>query len=71
MKEQKSIYSTLPKKYRDRINAANAKYHKRVSKTFSVRFNKEKDADIIEKLDSVKFKTDYIRSLIRKDISEN
>lgn len=69
--KKRSEYSKLPKSYRDKINASNAKYHKRVSKNYTFRFNKEKDAEVIEKLESVKLKTAYIRSLILKDISEN
>ncbi len=40
------------------------------SKAYSIKFNPEKDADVIAKLESVP-KVSYIRELIRKDIQEN
>lgn len=39
-------------------------------RTVSFRFNKESDKDVIERLDSVPNKTDYVRSLVRKDIGK-
>lgn len=43
-----------------------AYYHKEKMKAYTFRFNKRTDADIIEKLDSVDNKMDYLRSLFRK-----
>ena len=37
---------------------------------FSISFRNEEDNDIIEKLKSVSNKTDYIRQLIRDDLSK-
>ena len=45
-----------------------AEYYARTTKAFKLQFRKEKDADVIEKLNSVPAKTDYVRNLIRKDI---
>jgi hypothetical protein len=36
-----------------------------------IKFNVIDDRDIIEKLDTVENRTDYIRQLIRKDLQEN
>lgn len=46
---------------------AQKKYQEK-TRTFYIRLNKETDADIIEKLESVQNKTDYIRELVRKDM---
>lgn len=42
-----------------------ARYHKNKTKTFSVRFLKDQDADIIEYLDSRSTKTDVYRKALR------
>ncbi len=47
-----------------------AKYHKDCWTTITVRFSNKKDAEIIQKLESVENKTDYIRSLILKDLNK-
>ena len=40
---------------------------KGITRVFMFRLNKERDADVIEKLDSVPNKADYLRELVRKD----
>lgn len=45
-------------------------FHKENYKMFVTRFSKFSDKSIIEKLESVENKTDYIRQLILKDIEE-
>lgn len=46
-------------------------YYARTTKAFKVQFRKEADADVIEKINSVSSKTDYVRNLIRDDIKKN
>lgn len=48
-----------------------AEYYARTTKAFKLQFRKEKDADVIEKLNSVPAKTDYVRNLVRKDIEKS
>lgn len=48
---------------------ANTKYDKTHTKQFKVKFNLKYDADVIEKMESVDNKQNYIRSLIRADIA--
>ena len=45
-----------------------AKYDKANIKGLYIKLHKEKDADIIQKLDTVKSKQGYIKQLIREDI---
>lgn len=45
------------------------KFHEEHYSRQYIRFNNEKDADVIEKLNSVPNKADYIRQLVRKDIA--
>ena len=45
-----------------------AKYDKSNIKGLYIKLHKEKDADIIQKLDTVKSKQGYIKQLIREDI---
>lgn len=49
---------------------ANRKYQKNNTKSYGVMFNKKYDAEIIQKLDSVPNKTEYIRSLIKADLEK-
>ena len=49
---------------------ASAKYDKKNSRYFSLKFVIHTDGDIIEKLDSVENKNDYIRQLIREDLKK-
>lgn len=37
---------------------------------YIVRFKKDSDADVIERIDSQQNKTDYIRNLVRQDIGK-
>lgn len=46
---------------------AQNRYERKI-KTIGIRLNTEKDADILEKLEAIENKTDYIRNLIRKDM---
>ena len=55
------------RKTRDYQNAYKKEHYKMV--TF--KFNKQNDADIIEKIDSVENKLDYIRELVRADIKRH
>lgn len=52
------------------IKAAN-KYNKENTVCVQLRLNKNTDADIIEKLNSVPSKMGYIKELIRADIKQN
>lgn len=45
-----------------------AKYDKTHAKMYAFKFNRETDADIIAKLDSLENKQAYIKDLIRADI---
>lgn len=47
------------------------KWSKEHTRCINVRYNIENDKDILDKLDSVDNKGDYIRQLIRKDLEEN
>lgn len=44
------------------------KWNEEHTKTFCIRLNAERDADIIAAIESSENKADYIRTLIRKDI---
>ncbi|MBM6968689.1 hypothetical protein [Pseudoramibacter alactolyticus] len=50
---------------------AAAKYAKKKIRKMTFSFNRETDADILEKLESIDNKQGYIKGLIRKDIQEN
>ena len=45
-----------------------SRYYKERYRTYAVRFNYEKDRDIIDRLENCTSITDYIRDLIRSDI---
>lgn len=60
-----------PKQRQKNIIASNEKWRKANTKIVNMRFNIDSDADILEKLDQVENKADYIRQLIRKDIENN
>ncbi len=51
--------------------AAQRKYDKENTKSFTFRFVKKTESDLIEKLESVENKSGYIKQLIRDDISKN
>lgn len=53
--------------------AMRAYYHrsKHRFKNYCLRINKEEDADIYNRLESIENKQGYIKSLIRKDIRQN
>ena len=48
-----------------------SEYYARTTKSFKKKKKKKDDADVIEKLNSVPAKTDYVRKLIRKDIEKS
>lgn len=48
-----------------------SEYYARTTKAFKLQLRKKDDADVIEKLNSVPAKTDYVRKLIRKDIEKS
>lgn len=49
---------------------AQRKYDAVNCKFYTMKFNRKTDADVIEKLDSVPGRQDYIRQLIRKDLNQ-
>ena len=57
------------KKTSEAAQRANYKYKREKMVQFNLRFGKELDADILEKLDSVPNKRQYIIRLIREDIA--
>ena len=46
------------------------KYDSAHCRYFTLKYNTTTDADVIDKLESVPSKQDYIRQLIRKDLAE-
>ena len=46
------------------------KYHTRAMKSYSFRFHKVSDAEVIDRLEDVTNKCDYIRQLILNDIKK-
>lgn len=58
----------MPRKIYPSEKKANARSAARIYEQFQVRFHKEYESDILEKLDSVDNKRQYIISLIRADI---
>ena len=60
-----------PRERLDKLNAYNQDYKKKHYKAFAVHINIDSCADVIQKLESVPNKTDYIVQLIRADIVEN
>lgn len=49
---------------------AQRKYDSANCKFYTMKFNKNTDADVIARLDSVPSRQDYIRQLVRKDIGQ-
>lgn len=45
-------------------------WRKTHQRAINLHFNKEADADVLEKLDSVPSKADYVRRLIREDLEK-
>lgn len=62
-------YTTKAQK-RKAANASKLKYQLEHTKMMTLKLRIEEDKDILEKLDSVPNKIDYIRQLIRADISK-
>ena len=55
---------------KERQAASRKKYDSTKTKQYVMRLRLGADADVIERLDSVPQKTEYIRSLVRRDIHE-
>lgn len=47
------------------------KWRKTHQRSINLHFNKDTDTDILEKLDSVPSKADYVRRLIREDLKKS
>lgn len=62
----------MPPKYprSEAKKRADKKYHQKAMKQIKFEFHRTSDADILEKLDSVPVKAQYIRDLIRADIAK-
>ena len=58
-------------KRKESLKKAQDKYVKVSTRTYSIRYNKLNDADVIEMLDRVGNRQAYIRDLIRQDIKES
>ena len=57
-------------KYYDSSLKATAEWNKAHTRPIKVNFNLERDKAVLDKLDSVPNKTDYIRQLILADIAK-
>ena len=57
----------MPKNSKAKIEATE-RYQKAKTKLYGIRFLLDKDQDIIDKLDSINNKVDYLRNLIKQDI---
>ena len=55
---------------KDAVNRAVKKYQKKNTKSFSVRFNKNTEPEIVDKLESQENVTNYVRSLIKEDLKK-
>ena len=53
-----------------RITESTIRYQKKAMRAYSFRFHKVNDAKIITQLDAVDNRSDYLRKLILKDISD-
>ena len=67
MANRKYANAVQARKARNRVQN---RYHVRAMKAFTFRFHKVSDDKVIERLESMKNKNDYIRRLIKKDIAE-
>ena len=56
---------------RERQKLSRRKYDSTKTKQYVMRLRLGADADVIERLDSVSSKTEFIRELVRRDIREN
>lgn len=48
-----------------------AKYDAKTARRYGLKLHRERDSDIIAKLNSVESIQGYIKSLVRKDLNEN
>ena len=70
-KETRGRPKVLTRKQREKNDqAARERWRKANTKIVTVRFRLEEDKNVLEKLDSVANKTDYIRNLIINDIKQ-
>lgn len=53
-----------------KLKEQTARWQKASTVAITVRFSRDKDADVLEKLAAVDNKTGYLRELIRRDISD-
>lgn len=61
----------LSEKAKKHKNQYNNQYKKKTYKEYMLRLNKNADVDVIEKIENVENKRNYIIDLIRKDILAN
>lgn len=61
----------LSEKAKQHKNQYNKQYKKETYKEYMLRLNKNTDADVIEKIENVESKRNYIIDLIRADILAN
>ena len=63
----------MPKRTKEPLTMSQRvnEWRKKTSVSFTIKFNKATQADIIEKLNSVENKTGYIASLIKADLEKN
>ena len=64
------IMANLTEEQRIRRNNTNHKYARNNCKKMTFEFNKNTDADILEKFEKVPSKLGYIKKLIREDIKK-
>lgn len=68
-KETRGRPRTLTKEeYRQNQRRNTATWNKNHSRCINIRFSLENDKDVLEKIDSMPNKAEYIRNLIRNDI---
>ena len=60
----------LSEKAKQHKNQYNNQYKKETYKEYTLRLNKNTNADVIEKIENVENKRNYIIDLIRKDITQ-
>ena len=56
---------------KEQIKRAQEKYVKVSTRSYLLRFHKDKDGDVIEMLDRIKNRQNYVKDLIKADIREN
>ena len=66
----KSIDESKPRRKTKTSNAVKTRYNAKTYYQFGLRLRKIEDAELIEKLNSVPSKNDYIKKLIQQDIEK-